>query len=88
MVAGFDDADFARLMDPPLTTIRQPIRQMAETAFESLLRRIRTPALAPRQILLDASLVVRDSTRRGGTGGQVRRHCMVGRVAPNAPPGG
>ena len=44
MVAGFDDADFARLMDPPLTTIRQPIRQMAETAFESLLRRIRTPA--------------------------------------------
>lgn len=65
MVAGFDDADFARLMDPSLTTIRQPIRQMAETAFESLLRRIRTPALAPRQILLDASLVVRDSTRRG-----------------------
>ena len=65
MVAGFDDADFARLMDPPLTTIRQPIRQMAETAFESLLRRIRTPALAPRQILLDSSLVVRDSTRRG-----------------------
>ena len=38
---------------------------MAETAFESRLRRIRTPALAPRQILLDASLVVRDSTRRG-----------------------
>ena len=64
MVAGFDDAQIARLLNPPLTTIHQPIRLLAETAVESLLQRIRTPDLAPRQILLDAPLVVRASTRR------------------------
>jgi len=64
MVAGFDDAKIARLLNPPLTTIRQPVRLLAETAVESLLQRIRTPDLAPRQILLDAPLVVRASTCR------------------------
>lgn len=64
MVAGFDDAQIARLLNPPLTTIHQPTKLLAETAVESLLQRIRTPDLAPRQILLDAPLVVRTSTRK------------------------
>ena len=67
MVAGFDDAKIARLLNPPLTTIRQPVRLLAETAVESLLQRIRTPDLAPRQILLDAPLVVRASTRKASS---------------------
>lgn len=67
MVAGFDDAKIGRLLNPPLTTIHQPVRLIASTALESLLQRIRTPDLAPRQILLDAPLVIRASTRRGAT---------------------
>ena len=61
-VAGFDDAKIATNLDPPLTTIRQPTKLLAETAVASLLQRIRNPGLAPRAILLDARMVVRSST--------------------------
>lgn len=61
-VAGFDDAKIAKLLNPPLTTIRQPVRLLAETAVASLLQRIRNPGLAPRAILLDTQLVVRQSS--------------------------
>lgn len=61
-VAGFDDGDIAKLLNPPLTTIRQPVATLAATAVASLLQRIRNPGLAPRAILLDAALVVRASS--------------------------
>lgn len=38
-VVGFDDAPIAGVVWPPLTTVRQPIAQMAETATELLLTR-------------------------------------------------
>ena len=59
--AGFDDGEIARLMNPPLTTIRQPVKMIAETSVASLIQRIRNPGLAPRAILLDADLVVRST---------------------------
>jgi hypothetical protein len=62
MVAGFDDGKIAQLLNPPLTTISQPVQLLAETAVASLLQRIRTPCLAPRSILLDAPLTIRAST--------------------------
>ena len=58
-VAAFDDDEIARLTNPPLTTIRQPVKTLAKTSVASLLQRIRNPGLAPRAILLDADLVVR-----------------------------
>lgn len=60
-IAGFDDGEIARLMNPPLTTIRQPVKTLAGISVASLLQRIRTPGLAPRSILLDADLVVRST---------------------------
>ena len=68
MVAGFDDGKIARLLNPPLTTISQPVQLLAETAVASLLQRIRTPCLAPRSILLDAPLTIRHSTSSAATG--------------------
>ena len=68
MVAGFDDGKIAQLLNPPLTTISQPVQLLAETAVASLLQRIRTPNLAPRSILLDAPLTVRRSTSFTSTG--------------------
>lgn len=35
-VAGFDDSDIAKLTWPPLTTVRQPVREMAQAAVELL----------------------------------------------------
>ena len=39
-------------------------RECAEAAFSALLERMRRPSVPPREILLPASLVVRESTRR------------------------
>lgn len=61
-VVGFDDIDIARTTAPPLTTISQPVKKLAATAFKTLLARIRYQNNAPREILLDAPLVIRQST--------------------------
>ena len=61
-VVGFDDIAAARLAIPPLTTISQPVRKLAATAFKTLLARMRYPNNDPREILLDAPLIVRRST--------------------------
>ena len=62
-VTGFDDESFARSSVPPLTTIRQPTALIAKTALKALLARIRYPQNDPKEILLDAPLVIRKSTR-------------------------
>ena len=64
MLAGFDDVKLAGEMQPGLTTIRQPCAELAMTALQTLISRIDNRALPPRQILLDAPLVVRESTRK------------------------
>ena len=60
-VVGFDDIALARTTEPPLTTISQPIRKIAATAFKALLARIRYPNSDPREIFLKAPLVPRRS---------------------------
>lgn len=61
-VVGFDDMPIARTVAPALTTVSQPARKLASTAFKMLLARIRYPNNDPREILLDAPLVIRKST--------------------------
>ena len=59
-VAGFDDTALASLVWPPLTTIRQPVREMAYAAA-GLLFAETDEAVQQR---LDHSLIVRASTAR------------------------
>ena len=62
-VVGFDDVPIAALLRVPLTTIAQPIRQMGATALQLLTDRIEGgPSHPNRQVILDAHLVVRQST--------------------------
>lgn len=62
-VVGFDDIVLADLYDPPLTTIRQPIRDMAAAAVAELRARIESPEVRQgRSLLLRPELVVRQST--------------------------
>lgn len=63
LVAGIGDNRLAAMADPPLTSIRQPYRQIARAAVSALLQRLREPSLPPRQILLETQLVVRKSAR-------------------------
>ncbi|WP_410813903.1 LacI family DNA-binding transcriptional regulator [Micromonospora sp. 067-2] len=64
-VVGFDDIVLADLAAPPLTTVRQPIADMATAAFRHLVARIDDPDGSPSQsLLLRPELVVRASTGR------------------------
>jgi len=63
-VVGYDDLTIARWAGPPLTTIRQPLTEMAETATRLLFEMNEHPDGARNQrIDLATSLVVRESTR-------------------------
>jgi LacI family xylobiose transport system transcriptional regulator len=61
-VVGFDDLPVARWVGPPLTTIRQPLIEMAETAAELVLDMARGASPTQTRVELATELVVREST--------------------------
>jgi len=62
-VVGFDDIDLAAHVDPPLTTIHQPIRRKGEEAARLLLRVIERQGRGqPEHVRLETRFVVRGST--------------------------
>lgn len=60
-VIGFDDVPSSQWMNPPLTTIRQPLKEMGRMAASMLLRLIAGEQLEAARIELATSLVVRAS---------------------------
>jgi LacI family transcriptional regulator len=60
-VTGFDDIPMARHTRPLLTTVRQPIGDLGETAFELLYSMIGGEAPAERDISLPTRLLCRES---------------------------
>lgn len=60
-LVGIDDAEYASLMPVPLTTLRQPTRQIGEAALVAMLDRVARRDLPPRDILLHCELIVRES---------------------------
>ncbi|MFJ7050651.1 LacI family DNA-binding transcriptional regulator [Streptomyces albidoflavus] len=60
-VVGYDDVSLARWASPALTTIHQPLRQMAEEATQMLMR-LRDREPVSTRLELATSLVVRKST--------------------------
>ena len=65
-VVGFDDILLAELYEPPLTTVRQPLREMALATFRELRARLeQTGQTAGSSVLLRPELIVRDSTAAG-----------------------
>ena len=61
-IVGIDDASFAALLLVPLTTIRQPCREIGEAALRTMLDRIDRPKSPPRELLLDGKLIIRQSS--------------------------
>lgn len=62
-VAGFDDIPIAAYTTPPLTTVRQPIRDQGRLAAEFLLERTEGKRRGEfRTRVMDCTLVVREST--------------------------
>ena len=62
-IVGFDDLDEARWAIPPLTTVRQPLSDMAGMATRMLLALIGGDGLDTERVELSTSLVIRQSTR-------------------------
>ena len=60
-VIGFDDAFHARHMWPPLTTVRQPTKDLGQAAARLLLSFIARPDMSPAQTIVETNLVVRSS---------------------------
>lgn len=64
---GFDDFDWMTLLSPQISTLRQPIEDMANNAWRLLLARCDGQAAEPSRVRLPCTLEVRDSTRPPAT---------------------
>ncbi|MFX4294414.1 LacI family DNA-binding transcriptional regulator [Streptomyces bohaiensis] len=61
-VVGYDDSDLFAFTDPPLTTLRQPVRAMAAAAVDSLVEEAGGNAAHHHEFVFQPELVVRGST--------------------------
>ena len=61
-VIGYDDLPLAAWVDPPLTTVNQPLLEMADAAASMVLGIARGTDPKPRSIELAIELVIREST--------------------------
>ncbi|MEE1742739.1 LacI family DNA-binding transcriptional regulator [Streptomyces sp. BE147] len=60
-VVGFDDSSAASACRPPLTTVRQPVEEMAAEMTRLLLDRLARPDEPPTSVIFEPELVVRES---------------------------
>ncbi|MDQ0771904.1 DNA-binding LacI/PurR family transcriptional regulator [Streptomyces aurantiacus] len=60
-VVGFDDSSVAVTCRPPLTTVRQPVEDMAAAMARLLAEHIRGVRTEPASVIFDPELVVRES---------------------------
>jgi LacI family transcriptional regulator len=61
-IVGFNDMPFVDRLRPPLTSVRVPQREIGTVAADLLLQQLSNGSLSSREILLEPTLVVREST--------------------------
>jgi LacI family transcriptional regulator len=61
-LTGFDGIPFADMITPALTTVKQPVQAMAQTAFEWVTGELQAPTPKAPVVLLKGELLVREST--------------------------
>lgn len=72
-VVGFDDVELCQWISPQLTTVRQPLAEMAREATRMLIEQARGGAEPNRRVELATEVVVRDSTAAPRPAGRVTR---------------
>ena len=60
---GYDDIDMAELVHPKLTTVAQPLTELATLASSYMMQLIDGEVQSPIDIQLDNTLVIRQSTK-------------------------
>lgn len=65
--AGFDDPEWAMLLEPPLTVVQQPVYELGVTAAEILIKKIisNEDSKSPLIHVLNTTLVIRKSSLKG-----------------------
>ncbi|RAK16882.1 LacI family transcriptional regulator [Anoxybacillus vitaminiphilus] len=62
-VVGFDNTILATIVDPPLTTIAQPIDEMGRQVVDLLVRGIEEEKHTKQRVILPPELIIRNSTK-------------------------
>ena len=62
-VIGFDNISYTTLVAPELTTIAQPVMEIGQRVIDLLLKQINDPASAPEVVVLEPTLIERESCR-------------------------
>jgi LacI family transcriptional regulator len=60
-VVGFDDTEVARLASPPLTTVKQPLREMGAVALRTALQLAAGEKVDSHHVELATTLIIRSS---------------------------
>jgi LacI family transcriptional regulator len=68
-IIGFDDSAYASVVQPALTTVRQPLAEIGTTAVDLLLRLMRNEAVDTLHLEPFTRLVVRETTAAPRLGG-------------------
>ncbi len=67
-VVGFDDPEWAQILDPPMTTVSQPVYSLGSTAAEMLISKIEveesTIRNKPLIMTLNTNLIIRNSAKK------------------------
>jgi len=60
-LVGFDNLPISEYLPCPLTTVAQPVSDIAESAVQMCRRRLKDPGSKPQRLIFPASLVVRET---------------------------
>lgn len=63
-IIGFDELDWSILLNPPLTTIKQPAYRFGEIGIKTLLKKIGGKKLKNKTIVLKPEIIIRKSCRK------------------------
>ena len=65
-IIGFDDSDWAQILEPPLTTISQPVYDLGATAAEMLIKNIENNNIKKDKLIvtLNTKLIERGSVKK------------------------
>jgi LacI family transcriptional regulator len=61
-VTGFDNTPLSRYSVPSLTTVAQPVRDLARSAIEQIMRKLKNKRSRNREIVYQPTVILREST--------------------------
>ena len=62
-IIGFDGIEIAEIFDPSISTVVQPVYEIAVESAKLLLGKINGEITSPRKIIVEPTLVLRTTTR-------------------------